>query len=239
MEEILSNTSKNQYYLENSVFIEEVDGLELWRLGNNEFDTFNRFIFKVYSEAFGKDGVIPFSFQDIETQSALYFNHTKICGIKSPEGFLLGTWGLILKDLNRDEFLLPLEKNYNMKTDTILTKMEAPNTRYIFNGWRTAVDKEGLEKINLPRQKSVFLFDFLLRGLTKDFSGETNQYLGISEMELLVLKYHRRIGIPWVILGDPIDYWGRDRFPCAFKMEIFEEYLRKNHPERYQFIYKD
>ena len=70
------------------------------------------------------------------------------------------------------------------------------------------------------------------------FNQDSSLYLGISEMEKLVYKYHRRIGIPWEILGDAISYWGRDRYPCAFKMEIFENYLKNNHPDRHKFIFK-
>ena len=235
--EIQSVTKTNQYYLENSVFIEEIDGLQLWRIGRNEFQKFNEFIFKVYSEAFEVNGVLPFSFEDIEHQSSLYFDHTKICGIKHPSGILLGTWGLVLKDIEKDSFQLPIEKNYNLKIEEILNVMNVNSIRYMFNGWRTAINKEAIEKLNLPKQKSIFIFDFLLRGLTKDFSGESNSYIGVSEMEMLVLKYHRRIGIPWIILGDPINYWGRDRYPCGFQLADFENYLIKNHPERHKFIY--
>ncbi len=53
----LPKEEQNQYYLENSTFIEEIEGLQLWRLGNNEFNKFNEFIFRVYSEAFGDNGV--------------------------------------------------------------------------------------------------------------------------------------------------------------------------------------
>ncbi len=230
------NCFKNQYYLKESVFVEEIDGLQLWRLGENEFDEFNKFVFGVYSDAFHVNGVLPFSFEDIEKQSAIYYNATKICGIKHPNGTLLGTWGLVLKDLQTDDFLLPIENNFNLKAVEIIEKMEAPKVRYIFNGWRTAVDKHALEKYNIQKQKSIFLLDFLLRGLTRDFYGSSDTYLGVAEMEMLVYKYHRRIGIPWICVGNSIDYWGRDRYPFAFKMDIFKEYLREHHPERYDFI---
>lgn len=229
-------TEKNEYYLEKSFFIEEIEGLELWRLGLDSVNEFNRFIFKVYSEAFGTDGILPFTFEDIEIQSAMYFSKTKVCGIRHPDGTLLGTWGLVLKDIRKDSFLLPIEKNYNLSSDEIIRIMEAENIRYIFNGWRTAVDKDAMERLNLPKQKSIFIFDFLLRGLTKDFTGSSDTYLGVSEMEKLVYKYHRRVGIPWVILAEPKEYWGRDRYPCAFRMGEFQDYLKKNHPERFVFL---
>lgn len=233
----LPKEEQNEYYLEKSTFIEEIDGLQLWRLGNNEFNKFNEFIFRVYSEAFGDNGILPFTFSDIETQSAIYFNRTKVCGIKHPDGTLLGTWGLVLKDLKKDSFPLPIEVNYKLSVEQILKAMNIDSIHYMFNGWRTAIDKEAMERLNLPKQKSIFIFDYLLRGLTRDFSDESSNYLGVSEMEMLVLKYHRRVGIPWIILGDPINYWGRDRYPCGFKMGEFEDYLKKNHPDRHKFIY--
>lgn len=227
----------NQYFLEKSIFIEEIEGLQLWRLGNNDFNSFNEFIFHVYSEAFGENGILPFTFADIEYQSSLYFSRTKVCGIKHPNGTLLGTWGLVLKDIEKDIFQLPIEVNYKLSVEQILKVMNVNSIRYMFNGWRTAIDKKAMDKLNLPKQKSIFIFDFLLRGLTKDFTGEKNTYLGVSEMEMLVFKYHRRVGIPWIILGDPINYWGRDRYPCGFQMGQFEDYLIKNHPDRHKFIY--
>ncbi|NBU96862.1 MAG: hypothetical protein EBS19_01400 [Spirochaetia bacterium] len=235
---MVTEKSKSEWYLEKSLFIEEIDGLQLWRLGENDFTAFNDFIFKVYSEAFVSDGVIPFTKKDIEVQSELYYNKTKISGIKLPDGTLVGTWGLVLKDLEKDNFPLPLETNYNMSISSILDKIKASSIRFVFNGWRTAVDKEALEKFNFNRNKSIFIFDYLLRGLMDGFNQDSSLYLGISEMEKLVYKYHRRIGIPWEILGDAISYWGRDRYPCAFKMEIFEDYLKNNHPDRHKFIYK-
>ncbi len=176
-------------------------------------------------------------FSDIETQSSIYFNRTKVCGIKHPDGTLLGTWGLVLKDLKKDSFPLPIEVNYKLSVNQILKAMGIDSIHYMFNGWRTAIDKEAMERLNLPKQKSIFIFDYLLRGLTRDFSDESSNYLGVSEMEMLVLKYHRRVGIPWIILGDPINYWGRDRYPCGFKMGEFEDYLKTNHPDRHKFIY--
>lgn len=227
----------NQYYLEKSVFIEEIDGLELWRLGTDDLTNFNDFIFRVYSEAFGDNGILPFTYEEIAHQSSLYFHLTKVCGIKHPDGTLLGTWGLVLKDLEKDKFPLPIETKYNLSVEQILRTMEASNIRYMFNGWRNAIDKEAMDRLKIPKQKSIFIFDYLLRGLTKDFTGDTNTYIGVSEMEMLVFKYHRRVGIPWVILGEPLNYWGRDRFPCGFKMGLFEDYLKTNHPDRHRFIY--
>ncbi len=229
-------TVRNEYYLEKSFFIEEIEGLELWRLGLDERDEFNRFIFRVYSEAFGTEGNLPFTFEDIETQSALYFSKTKVCSVRHPDGTLLGTWGLVLKNIANDSFLLPIEANYNLSSSDIVRIMEAENIQFLFNGWRTAIDKEAMERLNLPKQKSIFIFDFLLRGLTKDFSGRPENYLGVSEMEKLVYKYHRRVGIPWKILSEPKEYWGRDRYPCGFKMDEFHEYLKEHHPERYVFL---
>ncbi|MCC6275038.1 MAG: hypothetical protein IT569_04215 [Leptospiraceae bacterium] len=228
-----------QFFLEKSYFIEEIEGLELWRLGNDDISQFNDFVFRVYSEAFQNEGIIPFTHADIAYQSSLYFNKTKVCGIKHPSGTLLGTWGLVLKNLEIDSFPLPIEINYKLSVNEILNAMKSntDSIKFMFNGWRTAIDKDAMERLNIPKQKSIFIFDYLLRGLTRDFAGESNSYLGVSEMEMLVFKYHRRVGIPWVILGKPINYWGRDRYPCGFQMGIFEEYLKINHPERHKFIY--
>ncbi|BDA79725.1 hypothetical protein LPTSP3_g26550 [Leptospira kobayashii] len=235
--QILPESVNNRYYLEKSIFIEEIEGLELWRLGKDHFDEFNDFIFRVYAEAFGENGNLPFTHSDIVEQSSIYFHQTKVCGIKHPSGVLLGTWGLVLKDLEKDSFPLPIETRYGLTPEQIVNNANAPSVRYIFNGWRTAIDKEAIQNLNIPKQKSIFIFDFLLRGLTKDFAGESSSYLGVSEMEMLVLKYHRRVGIPWVILGEPLHFWGRDRFPCAFQLGLFEDYLKTNHPDRYKFIY--
>jgi len=233
----LPESVDNRYYLEKSIFIEEIDGLELWRLGNDHFDEFNDFIFHVYGEAFGENGNLPFTHSDIAEQSKIYFHRTKVCGIKHPSGVLLGTWGLVLKDLRKDSYPLPIETRYGLSSEEIVKSTGATDISYIFNGWRTAIDKEAIQKLNIPKQKSIFIFDFLLRGLTKDFAGNSSSYLGVSEMEMLVLKYHRRVGIPWVILGEPLHFWGRDRFPCAFQLGLFEDYLKTNHPERHKFIY--
>lgn len=59
MNEQLLNSERNEYYREKSVFIEEID--RLWRLGTDEFTVFNELVFKVYSQAFGDNGVLSFT----------------------------------------------------------------------------------------------------------------------------------------------------------------------------------
>ncbi len=221
-----------------STFVEEIDGLQLWYLGTDRFDDFNRFIYRVYSEAFVENGSIPFSLAEIEASSEAYYRRTKLCGITDGEGNLVGTWGLVLKNIESDAFQLPIEARFGLTDAKIIEAMSAQGIRFLFNGWRTAVDKHALERLGFAKTKSIFVFDYLLRGLTADFDQEANAYIGVSEMELLVLKYHRRVGIPWVVLGEPLHFWGRDRYPCGFKLGEFEDYLRIHHPDRHRFIYR-
>lgn len=227
---------KDRYSLEKSQFVEELDGLQLWRLGQDDFDQFNDFVFRVYSEAFGSKEHVPFTRQEIENASLEYYRHAKVCGVKHPDGTILGTWGLVLKVLGQDEYPLPIEVKFGMTTTEIIQKMNASGIRFVFNGWRTAIDKSALDRFGIAKQKSIFIFDFLLRGLTEDFGNDSSAYLGVSEMEMIVLKYHRRVGIPWVILGESKKSWGRDVYPCSFELGKYEEYLKEHHPQRFDFI---
>ncbi|MBL8022122.1 MAG: hypothetical protein JNM27_20775 [Leptospirales bacterium] len=223
----------------NSQKLHQVDDLTLWLLGSNDIEEFNLFISKVYNEAFSEAAGSVISASELATQTAEYFPHTRMCGVRHVDGTLLGTWGLITKDTHIKEasFLLPIESRYGISVSEIQRRMNS-SARFVFNGWRTAVDKEALEKYGIARTKSFFIFDYLLKGLTVDFSGNAEDYLGVAEMELLVLKYHRRVGIPWHVIGDPLFFWGRDRFPCAFRMSEFKDYMREHHPERFKFIYE-
>jgi hypothetical protein len=218
------------------------DDLELWLLGTEAIPEFNAFVLKVYNQAFthgpaGTDGSYQIPAADIELPTVEYFHRARVCGVRHTSGQLIGTWGLILKDMDDPGFLLPIEKRYGIATAKILEKMNAPEAKYVFNGWRTAVDKDALEKFHIDRTKSIFVFDFLLRGLTLGFSDDPARYIGAAEMEMLVLKYHRRVGIPWQIIGEPVHFWNRDRYPCAFRMGEYKEYMRMHHPERFAFLY--
>lgn len=224
---------------ESSRLLEKHGDLQLWLLGTADIPEFNRFILKVYNQAFS-EGENRVPAQDIEEQSQMYFPRARMCGVRHVSGALIGTWGLVLKDLENPaarEFQLPTESYYGLTPETIITKMEAPDTRFIFNGWRTAVDKDVLQELKIDRNRSIFIFDLLMRGLTLNFKGEPSQYLGIADMEMLVYKYHRRVGIPWRILGDPIHFWGRDRYPCGFQFGEYLEYMRAHHPARFDFLH--
>ena len=220
----------------NSKRLDSRDDLELWLLGTETIPEFNAFVLKVYNQAF-TDGTYQIPAEEIELPTTEYFHRARVCGVRHKTGQLIGTWGLILKDLADPGFLLPIEKRYGIPAQQILEAMNAPEAKYVFNGWRTAVDKDALEKFEIDRTKSIFVFDFLLRGLTMGFSDEPGRYIGAAEMEMLVLKYHRRVGIPWKIIGEPVHFWGRDRFPCAFRMSEYKEYMRTHHPERHDFLY--
>jgi hypothetical protein len=213
------------------------DDLELWLLGTETIPEFNQFVLKVFNQAF-TDGSYGIAEQDIIIASAEYFHRARVCGVRHKSCQLIGTWGLVLKDLNDPGFLLPIEKRYGISAETILEKMNAPEAKYVFNGWRTAVDKDALEKFQIDRTQSIFVFDFLLRGLTMGFADEASRYIGAAEMEMLVLKYHRRVGIPWQIIGEPLNFWNRDRYPCAFRMSEYKEYMRTHHPARHDFLYR-
>ncbi|MCR9143893.1 MAG: hypothetical protein NXI24_16725 [bacterium] len=221
-----------------SRMLEKHGDLQLWLLGTDQIPEFNRYILTVYNQAFS-DGEAAVPAADIESQSELYFHRARVCGVRHESGRLIGTWGLVVKDLEDPvdpEFQLPTQSYYDLRTESILEIMEAPEVRFLFNGWRTAVDKDALEELRLDRNRSIFIFDLLMRGLTLDFKGLPEQYLGIADMEKLVYKYHRRVGIPWKILGDPIHFWGRDRYPCGFRFGEYIEYMRTHHPERYEFL---
>lgn len=217
--------------------IDARDDLELWLLGTETIPEFNAFILKVFNQAF-TDGSYSIPPHEIENASAEFFHRARVCGVRHKTGQLIGTWGLVLKDMEDPGILLPIEKRYGISTAQILEKMNAPEARYVFNGWRTAVDKDALEKFQIDRTKSIFVFDFLLRGLTMGFADDPAHYIGAAEMEMLVLKYHRRVGIPWQIIGEPINFWNRDRYPCAFRMAEYKEYMRTHHPERHDFLYR-
>ncbi len=221
---------------ESSRRLEEAGGFELWRLGRDRFDEFNRFVYRVYSEAFAVNGQVPFSFDDVVQASEQYFDQARLCAVCHPDGTIFGTWGLVVKT-REDSAPLPIQNLFSIATEEIVAAMQAPDTRFLFNGWRTAVDKHALEAHGLAANRSVFVFDLLIRGLTEDFP-QPEQFLGVAEMELIVLRYHRRIGIPWKTLGQPRHYWGRDRYPCAFRLTEFRDSLRVHHPERYRFIYE-
>lgn len=222
--------------LAESYRMEVVQGLELWRLGRDRFEAFNQFVWGVYKEAFAENGAVPFTLSDIQKSSELYFDQAKVCAVIHPDGTILGTWGLILKAVG-DTTKLPVEEEFGLSSAEILEAMGTPNARYLFNGWRTAVSKQALEEHGLAANRSIYVFDLLLRGLTEDFSAP-EEFLGIAEMENLVLKYHRRVGIPWQVLGEARRFWGRDRFPCAFRLGEMVETIRTKHPDRYRFIYE-
>ena len=221
---------------EASTRMEEIEGMELWRLGRDRFADFNDFVWGVYREAFAEDGQVPFTMADIIASSEEHFDHAKVCAVIHPNGTLLGTWGLILKDVT-DDSELPIQKEFHLTTADILGQMQTPGIRYIFNGWRTAVSKSALEEHGFAANRSIYVFDLLLRGLTEDFL-DPKLFLGVAEMEMLVLKYHRRVGIPWHILGEAHRFWGRDRYPCAFRLSEMVEAIREKHPERYRFLYE-
>jgi len=220
-----------------SELLYEFQGLELWLLGQDTLDEFNRFLYKVYNDAFAEANGGPLNREELEAQSALFFPRTRMCGVRHGDGTLLGTWGLIVKDLKSDAFQLPIESRYGISAQKIVEQMRAPETKYLFNGWRTAIDKQTLENYGIAKSKSILLFDLLLKGLHADFESDSKQYLGVAEMEMLVLKYHRRIGIPWEIIGAPIFFWGRDRFPCAFRLAEYKEYMKEHHPERFELVF--
>ncbi len=222
---------------ETSVLLDSEGDLELWLLGLETKTEFNNFVLKVYSDAF-TDESFKIQYSDIAESTEEYFHRARVCGVRHKSGQLIGTWGLILKSVEDREFQLPIEIRYNLPIQSIVEKFPEHDLRYAFNGWRAAVDKDALEKNNIQRNKSIFVFDFLIRGLTMDFPGKMSEYLGVSELENLVYKYHRRVGIPWQIIGEPVHFWNRDRYPCAFLLGEFVDYLQKFHPERFDFIYK-
>ncbi|MBS0618880.1 MAG: hypothetical protein JSR44_11875 [Spirochaetes bacterium] len=40
------------------------------------------------------------------------------------------------------------------------------------------------------------------------------------------------------LIGEPMHFWNRDRYPCAFQLGAFKDYMRAHHPERYAFLYE-
>jgi len=219
--------------------LESFGDLELWKLGLEWLEPFNQFVEKVYYNSRSKKyrwGANEI--KELTADSEYYFPRTKLCAVLTREGRLLATWGLILKEIgSANGFHLPIEKKFKMSLEDINRKMET-NAHYFFNGWRTAVDKELLIEKGYDKSTSIFLLDILLRGLSENFKHENTAYMGVAEMENVVLRYHKRIGVPWHKLGQPKTYWGSQKFPCAFRLEDYEENMKLNHPDRYRFIYK-
>ncbi len=166
---------------ETSVLLDSEGDLELWLLGLETRTEFNHFVLKVYNDAF-TDESFKIQYSDIAEPTEEYFHRARVCGVRHKSGQLIGTWGLILKSVEDREFQLPIEIRYNLPIQSIVEKFPEHDLRYAFNGWRTAVDKDALEKYNIERNKSIFVFDFLVRGLTMDFPGKMSEYLGVSEM---------------------------------------------------------
>ncbi|MDZ4724900.1 MAG: hypothetical protein SH817_01995 [Leptospira sp.] len=218
--------------------IESFGELDLWLLGTDAIEEFNHHIYTVYNEAFGStcgDPEVPMD--EIAPAAFENFLRARVCGVRHTSGELVGTWGIIVNDLSKQESALPTEEKYNLDLNKIVSDMNAGSINFVFNGWRTAINKDALEKYNIDRTKSIFIFDLLLRGLMQDFSERENEFLGIADMEKIVYKYHRRIGIPWHIVGEPINFWNRDRYPCAFKLGEFRDYMKTYHPERATFLF--
>lgn len=44
--------------------------------------------------------------------------------------------------------------------------------------------------------------------------------------------------IPAREIGEPVHFWNRDRYPGAFQLGAFKDYMRAHHPERYAFLYE-
>lgn len=218
--------------------LESHGDLELWLLGNDAIDEFNQHVYTVYNEAFGVTrGENEVPMQEIAPAAIENFPRARVCGVRHVSGALVGTWGLIVRELATPGMPLPTEEKYALDLNGVVRQLGAGDIRVVFNGWRTAINKDALEKFKIDRTKSIFIFDLLLRGLTQDFSGRENEFLGIADMEMLVYKYHRRIGIPWHIVGDPIHFWNRDRYPCAFRLGEYRDYMVAHHPDRAAFLF--
>jgi hypothetical protein len=218
--------------------LESHGDLELWLLGTDTIDEFNQHVYTVYNEAFGVTrGETEVLMQEIAPAALENFPRARVCGVRHVSGALVGTWGLIVRDISTSGMPLPTEEKYALDLNGVVRKLDAGGIRTVFNGWRTAINKNTLEKFKIDRAKSIFIFDLLLRGLTQDFSGRENEFLGIADMEKLVYKYHRRIGIPWHIVGEPIHFWNRDRYPCAFKLGEYRDYMVAHHPDRAAFLF--
>jgi hypothetical protein len=218
--------------------LESFGDLELWLLGEDAIKEFNQHIYEVYNDSFGKtrgESEVPMS--EIEPAAHKNFPRGRICGVRHSTGKLVGTWGIIVRELDGTDAPLPTEEKYELNLKQVLADLGVPQIKYIFNGWRTAVNKEALTEFNIDRTQSIFIFDLLLRGLTQDFVGREDDFLGIADMEMIVYKYHRRVGIPWQKIGDGINFWNRDRFPFAFKLGAYRDYMRQHHPERAAFLF--
>jgi len=212
--------------------------LELWLLGTDVIDEFNNHVYTVYNEAFGAtrgESEVPMS--EIAPAAHENFLRARVCGVRHTSGMLVGTWGIIVRDLDQTQIALPTEDKYQLDLKAIVKQLDAKNIRHVFNGWRTAVNKDALEKFQIDRTKSIFIFDLLLRGLMRDFTGREDEFLGIADMEMIVYKYHRRVGIPWQQIGNGIHFWNRDRFPFAFKLGEYRDYMTVHHPERAAFLF--
>lgn len=212
--------------------LEHFGDLELWLLGEDSIEEFNNHVYTVYNEAFG-----PVPMDEIAPAAYENFRRARVCGVRHSSGKLIGTWGLIVRELEGSAPPLPTEEKYALDLKKIVNDLGAGAITHVFNGWRTAINKEALVEFNIDRTQSIFIFDLLLRGLTQDFSGHENQFLGIADMEMLVYKYHRRVGIPWQQIGGAIHFWNRDRYPFAFKLGEYRDYMRTHHAERAAFLF--
>ncbi|AFM11765.1 hypothetical protein [Turneriella parva] len=212
--------------------LESFGELELWLLGQDAIEEFNRHVYTVYNEAFG-----PVPMEEIAPAAYENFSRARVCGVRHASGKLVGTWGLIVRELGGHEAPLPTEKAYGLDLRKTVQDLGASEVTHVFNGWRTAINKEALVEFKIDRTQSIFIFDLLLRGLTQDFAGNENAFLGIADMEMLVYKYHRRIGIPWQQIGEAIHFWNRDRYPFAFKLGEYRDYMRAHHAERAAFLF--
>jgi len=212
--------------------LETFGELELWLLGEDNIEEFNQHVYTVYNEAFG-----PVPMNEIAPAAYENFSRARVCGVRHSSGRLVGTWGLIVRELDGNAAALPTEEKYALNLKQVVSELGASEITHVFNGWRTAINKDALAEFKIDRTQSIFIFDLLLRGLTQDFAGNENAFLGIADMEMLVYKYHRRIGIPWQQIGGAIHFWNRDRYPFAFKLGEYRDYMRAHHPERAAFLF--
>jgi hypothetical protein len=212
--------------------LETFGELELWLLGEDSIEEFNQHVYTVYNEAFG-----PVPMEEIAPAAYENFSRARVCGVRHSSGKLVGTWGLIVRELDGEAAALPTEMTYKLDLKKVVHDLGAPEITHVFNGWRTAINKEALVEFRIDRTQSIFIFDLLLRGLTQDFAGNESAFLGIADMEMLVYKYHRRIGIPWQQIGNAIHFWNRDRYPFAFKLGEYRDYMRAHHAERAAFLF--
>ncbi len=217
--------------------LDDLGDLQIWTLGEEWLPRFNAHIQKIYQDRDTAYAWGPGEFDQILEENRVYLPHTKLCAVMTPGGEIVGTWGLILKRLGSNEFQLPIEKKFGVDLEEV-NRTLGTHGRWFFNGFRTAIDKDKLEAMGYSRSKSVRIFDLLLRGLTQDFTEGNDMYVGVAEMEETVLRYHRLIGIPWVTLGEPREYWGSAKYPCAFSLPEYETNMKERHYDRYKLIYR-